>query len=212
MKAQNPKFKSHYLGAPRADPQEILTLKTALQDKIAQTNGELSAKRRLLAKKLMQLRARSRKRGYLAGLKQAQIRYLNQQQESHWRFRQLVKQANHDCLALAIKAAEEITCSTLSIDQSALIARIQRGLDALIDRHALELIVNPRQGNAVRQAFAGNRNGNRAAVEISGQIAPGNAIIKSNAGQLQLDWRSHLNAIHSTWRRRLEAVLQSKEE
>lgn len=199
-----------YTGRSEDLGRQVLSLKTALEKKLTQCDRQVSETRATLARKIRTLRAESKKRGYLIGLKEAQSELQNSITSLQTQYRKLIGQAEQECLRLALRVAEEVIGKTMDADHNGLADRIARALKALADRHLLKITANPKDTPQLLEKLENISGQQTVNLESSADIEPGNALIETNCGCLKLDWRNHFKNIQQKLEERIAAKLKAE--
>lgn len=173
-----------YAGSPCAHPADLL--KTARQY-LTEIEAAKSTLRSRLAGRLRQLRVRCHR---AAGLRAAHrlehklalgLEHFERARDA------LIKETSRQALSLALSIAEEIVGDEVKRKPASLLRRIRKALDEIKPGHVAGIMVPP--GCKDKASDLPN------ALMEDDSLAPGNAVISTNAGKITLNWNDHLRNV-----------------
>lgn len=112
-----------------------------------------------------------------------------------------LRQANEECLRIAIMAAETILEEKIGSDHSYTSKRIAAALSDLTSPRGIQIALNPSECARVKQDLQ-EREAHLSLKEES-SYAPGEARIECHSGAIEINWRAQLMELHAAMRRDL---------
>jgi|GEM_PF-2754475 len=151
--------------------------------------------RRSIAEKARSVRTRARRNGLRHAESEFQIHRVKRLLELSTRYQALVKQANHECLELAIAVAGEIIGTSVKIDTESLSQRIASTLDTTLADRSITLNVHPDALVQITSQLGRYQDSHHLKIVGDSSIAHGDAVIESAMGKILVSWRETLAAI-----------------
>lgn len=190
-----PQGRTTLVAVPRGlhrEAQDVLGLaRTILARAQADAHALIVQTRQMLAREARRVRRKARERGFHAGQRigAAQIEQLLARETV---YASALRQAQTDCVNLALEAAGEIAAVDLVPNGDVLARRIERGITQLIELRGLRISVAPAASEIVRRSIQERLPHIKSEVVADPEIEPGDAIVTTVSGSVTLDWRADL--------------------
>ena len=133
--------------------------------------------------------------GFEAGRKEALDALGQYQIDAQSNYRKTLDKAKRECLDLAIQIAEQIVQSEIQCNRSSLRQKISRIISQIVDSRALMVIVSHEDRMHLEDNLATDFPTRGLRVLESNAIETGNAIIRSVAGEIEINWKHHLKLL-----------------
>ena len=124
--------------------------------------------------------------------------------EQETQYRELLRDANKDCLDLCFSIAREVIGEALQADTKAVENRINKALEHLVDKRGLKVTLHEADASALRPSFLQSLGGLQPEILRSQTLPRGSAVIETASGRLEVNIEEHLNGIHN----RLSSLLE----
>ena len=117
--------------------------------------------------------------------------------------RAMITEAHQQCLDLAIALAEQMIGEVFERDSAQLAERVRSALVNIATSSRSTLLVHPTHVAELESAFGAHPT-RRLAVRGEPSLEPGDAIIETATGKIELRWRSHFHEL-------IQAMISSSE-
>lgn len=184
-----------YLGFKNENSTKLTSALKRIASREQQMNQEWSEMRSSLAAKVLKLSKKAKAQGYKHGVRLATEKALNNILESQKNYEEIIKGANEDCLELALSVANEVIGATINKNSSGLIKRINEALANLLSTRSINILVNPNEFEFIRGELLLNNSENEIKVFASNDVDPGNAILETISGLMEIKWQDHFDKI-----------------
>lgn len=157
---------------------------------------ENSVRRKLLAQKITKLRSRVKKSSHARILKELEDKFSREISHIGNLYRETILRAHSDCLALCVRICQEIIVEDSSKHHEAIAKRIQSAIQALVEPTLLNIRVNSCHQSALIGQFNNTAQSSPSIHIIADDaLAPGNAILETESGNLEINWLSQLKSL-----------------
>ena len=173
----------------------LLELKKSLLAGREMFRLEILAKRKQWALRLIEKKKTAFKKGYDYGMKHAREESSAVIKAARQVYENSIKQANQDCLELAISIAERIIQDQVRLNKSALHKRISKSIESLLTLNNLKIFVHENDQEEIIASFKKLPSSTQIIADNS--ILPGNAIIESESGCVELNWQTQLKIMQT---------------
>lgn len=188
------KIKANY-HAPLLGEAELQNQLATLSQMTKTYQAEIRTKRSSLAKKIKRLKSdlKTRKQKTIKAEKEA-IKIANIKKLESL-YAKVTKQAETDCVDLAISIAKKIVGDLVSEGKTNLKNRILAVLPRVALSRQIKVIVNPGEISELYDLCSSKSNQTNIMLESSSEITLGNARIESISGTIEISWKAQLEAI-----------------
>ncbi len=186
----------------------LLDVKKAYQNGLQAAFKAMQEKRSLLAAKLISKKKLAHKSGYLSGLRKAETQTTQYLTKATELYEQSLVKANKDCLELAIKIAAEILQIETISNTDSLAGKIKIGIDKLLNVENLCIKVNQTHIEEMKVIFSNYPK--KITITAEGSLEAGNAIIETENGQINLNWKTQLELIHQALLSKINTTYQEE--
>ena len=111
------------------------------------------------------------------------------------KFSNALNTVKRECLDLAIRIAEEIVESELICNRSSLSHKIEKVISQISQSRAPVIIVSGEDKRIIEEALTCDFCSQKPRIVESNALQRGNAIIRSAAGDIEINWKHHLSLI-----------------
>lgn len=176
------------------------------RDVLRDAERQLSIESQLLRERAAELLWQRRKKAYLTGYKNGLREAKKEQVKALLRMEQerqeILSKAHADCLSLCLSVAKSFIGENIAGDTKTLSKRISSGIMELAESGPLSVTVHPESLEGVREELSSHHFD----IKVRGdtEVSPGNAVIESSVGVVELDWEEHLREISSVLSEELE--------
>ena len=188
------KIKANY-HAPLLGEAELQNQLATLSQMTKTYQEEIRTKRSSLAKKIKRLKSdlKTRNQKTIKAEKEA-IKIANIKKLESL-YAKVTKQAETDCVDLAISIAKKIVGDLVSEGKTNLKNRILAVLPRVALSRQIKVIVNPGEISELYDLCSNKSNQTNIMLESSSEITLGNARIESISGTIEISWQAQLEAI-----------------
>lgn len=122
----------------------------------------------------------------------------------HARYHEILRQANRECLELALRISREFISAEFESRPELLAAMLERELGVLLERRTLQLRVNPADIRSVRERLVSLS----FTLSADETIPRGTALASTASGNITIDWLHHYQYLSEDLLRQLDAALK----
>jgi flagellar biosynthesis/type III secretory pathway protein FliH len=170
----------------------------------------LCATRKSAAAHIRSLRQRARAAGFKAGASAAQADMFAKILELNEKYKRNLRQANRDCLEIALGIAKQIIGDEISEKSGLLAKRIEQAIEGLALRSKITVAINSK--DSAREAYSLEALKQKYLFDciVKETIIEGAFVIKSSEGSVTIDWRDHFDSIEQALRTTLAHLVKSE--
>jgi flagellar biosynthesis/type III secretory pathway protein FliH len=186
----------------KANYHALLSGEAELQNQLATLSQmsktykeEIRNNRSSLAKKIKRLKSELKIRNQKAMLAELEALKITNIKKLESLYTKVAKQAESDCVDLAISIAKKIVGELVSEGKSNLKNRILAVLPRVALSRQVKIIVNPAEISELYDLFGSRSSQTNIMLESCSEITLGNARIESISGTIEISWQSQLEAI-----------------
>lgn len=189
------KIKARYVPAPEAAPLTLQYAREAYVTARAEAATGIARARSKVARGMTRWKKRGWSEGFeagkAAGLKEVLSLSLSLQRE----YEAAVEDARLGCLELACCIAEEIIGKEVSTNHDFISREIAKTIDGMLSQGGLVVRAAPGEARALKARLKGSVEGQTVTVIADRSVNPGNARVRSVAGEIELSWKNHLSIL-----------------
>lgn len=177
-------------------PRDILRLARDTLDLANQRAAALVKEtRKRLASRISSTRKRAMKLGYRDGMRAAKIAEAAQSLRFEQLCQDLMRDANQQCLNLAVDIAQQILEREIPSTPDYLGARIAKVLAGFNSQSSTKVTTHSAQLAVIRQELGARLPDYNIAVQSDDSIEPGSARISGPSGEVVISWRDDFEAV-----------------
>lgn len=193
-----------------SDTKRLINIKHAHQKSLEILKNEICAKRQSLAKNLKIRKKSAFQLGYAQGMKKAAetTSELISRAEEH--YDKSLLQMNTDCLNLAVGIAREILQAEITVNTESLAKRIQASINKLVNVDNLQVTAHQDHYKELIQIFSNFPK--QVQIKSDDNIEPGNAVIETEVGQINLNWKTQLEVMRQLLLVKMQNQIQIQTE
>jgi flagellar biosynthesis/type III secretory pathway protein FliH len=157
--------------------------------------ASIKNKRKNLAKKIIKLRIQAKQNALNASTRRIASSIHKDIYSFSELYRETIHQAQLDCIQICIDICTEIMQKDISQEHIALAKKISAAIGSLSSTRKLNIFINHCHYESLKTLLENSLD--FVSIKESEAIKPGNALIQSNIGTIELNWLSHLQAIEA---------------
>lgn len=151
----------------------------------------LLAKRRKWRRSLIKLRGSAFLKGLESGHLAARLELAAKSEELNAAFRDRLKEAEAQCVELALKVAESVIKESFESSKDLVTSRVRSLLTKCVKRDPFLVVAHPKDVNLIKEGFPGERLN----ISSSDKLERGDVAIETTSGTIHLSWKRALKAI-----------------